>query len=105
MQTEQETPSTPRIPQFAERVITIRKIGNFDELLRGHTNKMFAAIGYLANWASPEAFPKVVLACTGDHGVSKGVEITAYYYQPDGKVGFVIGAIWHDDTADFSFHS
>lgn len=96
---------TPSIPKMTERQITIVKAGNFDEQMRNDMKAMYSAIGYLSNWASPESFPKVRLACVGDIGSRTGVEITAYYTQPDGQVGFVIGAIWHSNTREFSFHS
>lgn len=87
----------------ASRRITIDRATNFDELMAGHTDKLSAALGYLATWGSSECFPEVVIRCIGDHGCWRGPEITAYYRNAEGKCGFTIGAVW--DGSEFSFHS
>lgn len=97
--------STPNIPQVVERSVTLRKVNNFDQLLAVCPKAAESAIGYLASWGNPKAFPTVSITCCGDRGVMRGAEITAVYKGVDGAVGFVIGAIWHPDEGEFSFHS
>lgn len=57
------------------------------------------AVGYLSTWAiASESYPKVTL-----YANARDIEITATYWKPDGKLGYVIGAVWHD--GHFGFHS
>lgn len=58
-----------------------------------------AAINYLTLWAIP-SYPVVDIYHDGDR------DFLAVYSDPqDAKQKYVIGAIWHDDTKSFSFHS
>lgn len=57
------------------------------------------ALGYLSSWCiDSNTYPKVYLFVS-----AKEQEITATYYKADGKVGYVIGAVWHGEH--FGFHS
>jgi len=57
------------------------------------------AVGYLSTWAiAGDAYPKVTL-----YANPKELEITATYWKADGKLGYVIGAVWHE--GHFGFHS
>lgn len=101
-----QTTETPYIPQIVEREVLIRKQDNFDAVMRDHMSQVYSAIGYLSNW-SGSSFPRVALICsTGRDTVTRSdVEIMAYFYKPDGTVGYVIGGIWHESEQSFSFHS
>lgn len=57
------------------------------------------AVGYLSTWCvASDSYPKVTL-----YANERDMEITATYWKPDGKLGYVIGAVWHD--GHFGFHS
>ena len=73
-----------------EQVADVQDITGFE--------KFNAAIGYLSAWNM--SFPQV--------SISGGVwddnpEMTATYFDAEGKVGYVIGAVWHGDH--FGMHS
>jgi hypothetical protein len=57
------------------------------------------AVGYLSSWNM--AFPHLTI----HGGVYDGTPeiIATYRKEPDGPVGYQIGAVWHDDH--FGFHS
>lgn len=55
----------------------------------------YKAIGYLSSWNL--SFPKVVIWADSDGN------LVANYLNEDGTVGYVIGAVWHEDH--FGFHS
>ena len=53
------------------------------------------ALGYLSQWCL--RFPRVSIYIAGKD------ELVARYRKEDGSLGYVIGAVWHDDH--FGFHS
>lgn len=60
-------------------------------------DKLWAAIGYLSTW-SADSYPTVRIYRDG-----KGPDMAAVYLKGDGELGYVIGAVWHDDH--YGFHS
>lgn len=60
-------------------------------------DKLWEAIGYLSSW-SADNYPKVRIYRDGN-----GPDIAAVYLKADGELGYVIGAVWHDDH--YGFHS
>jgi hypothetical protein len=54
-----------------------------------------AAIGYLATWNL--TFPTCIIRADGD------TDMVAVYYDEQGKHGYTIGAVWHEDH--YGFHS
>ena len=59
--------------------------------------EFYNAIGYLSTWNL--TFPKVTIrAVDCDDG-----ELIAIYETEEGKTGYVIGAVWHNDH--YGFHS
>lgn len=65
-------------------------------LQRTSREQVMNALGYLTTCNM--SYPEVMIALDLKHR-----EMSAYYYK-EGKCGYVIGAIWHDD-GHFSFHS
>ena len=62
-------------------------------------NREQAAINYLSLWCIP-SYPVVDIYHDGDR------DFLAVYREPgDDTQRYVIGAVWHDDTKSFSFHS
>lgn len=59
--------------------------------------KVWEAIGYLSSWAA-DSYPIVRIYRDGN-----GPDIAAVYLKGDGELGYVIGAVWHDDH--YGFHS
>lgn len=58
---------------------------------------LWEAIGYLSTW-SADNYPIVRIYRDGN-----GPDIAAVYLKADGELGYVIGAVWHDDH--YGFHS
>ena len=66
--------------------------------ITGH-DKLNEAIGYLAGWNM--SFPHVAI---GGGSYDGAPELYANYRkEPDGPIGYQIGAVWHGDH--FGFHS
>jgi hypothetical protein len=65
--------------------------------------KLDAAVGYLSTW-SIDGYPFVRIMLD-----ARNREFIATYWSAQPQEGkrpdYVIGAIWHDDTEHFSFHS
>lgn len=61
----------------------------------GTWDKLWCAIGYLSSWNM--TFPTVNIYRDGD------TDMVAVYLNEQGKRGYVIGAVWHDDH--YGFHS
>lgn len=59
--------------------------------------KVWEAIGYLSTW-SADNYPTVRIYRDGN-----GPDMAAVYLKGDGELGYVIGAVWHDDH--YGFHS
>lgn len=60
-------------------------------------DKLWEAIGYLSSW-SADNYPIVRIYRDGN-----GPDMAAVYLKADGELGYVIGAVWHDDH--YGFHS
>ena len=58
-------------------------------------NEWFRAIGYLSTWNM--TFPTVEIHADGE------TDMVAVYRDENGKMGYSIGAVWHDDH--YGFHS
>ena len=62
-------------------------------------NREREAINYLTLWAIP-SYPVADIYHDGDR------DFLGVYSDPENpKQKYVIGAVWHDDTKSFSFHS
>lgn len=59
-------------------------------------DKLWYAIGYLSGW-SADTYPTVRIYRDGK------TDIVAVYLKGDNELGYVIGAVWHDDH--YGFHS
>lgn len=58
------------------------------------------AVGYLSMWAIVGgSYPKLSI------WVDRECDLNAIYRKENGDVGYVIGAVWHDDSRTYSFHS
>lgn len=77
---------------------TVEYCFNVDELqeLKQKTDseEVINALGYLSQWNF--TFPRVAIHISGE-------ELIARYFTADGKCGYVIAGVWHDDH--FGFHS
>lgn len=71
-----------------DMIIIAESIGTWD--------KLWAAIGYLSTWSS-DHYPTVRIYRDGK------ADMAAVYLKGDGELGYVIGAVWHDDH--YGFHS
>lgn len=79
------------------RTVTIHMDAVVQSTMRDATDpaEWFRAIGYLSTWNM--TFPKVDIYPDGD------TDMMALYRDAAGKVGYVIGAVWHEDH--YGFHS
>lgn len=63
-------------------------------------DKLWEAIGYLSTW-SADNYP--IVRIFRDAVDNSGADLGAVYLQADGELGYVIGAVWHEDH--YGFHS
>lgn len=63
------------------------------------TAKLWQAIGYLIQWNM--TFPSVTIRRDDTH--HDDCDLVAVYRDDSGNIGYVIGAVWHEDH--FGFHS
>jgi hypothetical protein len=62
----------------------------------GDRRELLNAIGYLMSW-NLDVYPKVLIERDGE------TDLLARYYRADGKFGYALGAVWHDDH--YGIHS
>lgn len=83
---------------------TVELLG-FDAYTDLPVGKLHGAVGYLSMW-NIEGFSHVRIVLDVHHA-----ELIASYWLdapesvPGTRPGYVIGAIWHEDRSEFSFHS
>lgn len=63
-------------------------------------SELWGAIGYLSTW-SADNYP--IVRIFRDAVDNSGADLGAIYLKADGELGYVIGAVWHDDH--YGFHS
>lgn len=80
-----------------QRQVTLRMDSVTQMKMQHATNaeEWFRAIGYLSTWNM--SFPTVVIRADGE------TDMTAVYKDENDNVGYVIGAVWHQDH--YGFHS
>lgn len=81
--------------EFRTVQINIHAVDVSGIINRTDRQEYYKAIGYLSSWNL--SFPKVVIWAD-----SEG-DLVANYLNEDGTIGYVIGAVWHEDH--FGFHS
>lgn len=80
-----------------QRQVTLR-MDSVTQMQMQHTtnaDEWFRAVGRLSTWNM--SFPTVDIYPVGE------TDMVAVYKDENGNVGYVIGAVWHDDH--YGFHS
>lgn len=80
-----------------QRQVTLR-MDSVTQMQMQHTtnaDEWFRAVGRLSKWNM--SFPTVDIYPVGE------TDMVAVYKDENGNVGYVIGAVWHDDH--YGFHS
>lgn len=80
-----------------QRTITLDMDGVQQATMQNATDhtEWFRAVGRLATWNM--TFPAVTIRADGE------TDMIAVYYDDQGRRGYVIGAVWHEDH--YGFHS
>jgi hypothetical protein len=81
--------------RIIELNLTQNDITQINETI-GTWQELWKIVGYLSSW-NTDSYPKVVIERSGD------TDLVAHYYREDGKIGYTLGAIWHDDH--YGIHS